>query len=208
MTTQMRKTVEDGYEKGEYAKVFRSSAELNQFEQEFFNRLLQRLPPDPNILDLGSGTGIPYDKFLVDKGCRVTGVDLCQKHIAEAIKNVPEAVYLKGDFSRLELEEKSFDAIISLYAIFHLPRIEHPGLFQKLNRLLKSGGLIMVSLGTSDSEYGEEDDWCGARMAWSTYDPPTYEKMITGAGFTILKSAFEGQPGDEEYHFWVLAVKS
>ena len=82
------------------------------------------------------------------------------------------------------------------------------GLFQKMNRHLKPGGLILVSLGTSDSEYGEEADWCGAPMAWSTYDPPTYEKVIAEAGFTILKSAFEGRPGDEEYHFWVFAEKA
>jgi hypothetical protein len=42
-------------------------------------------------------------------------------------------------------------------------------------------------------------------MAWSTYDPTTYSKMITEVGLTILEEQFEGSPGDDEYHYWVLA---
>jgi len=30
--------------------------------------------------------------------------------------------------------------------------------------LLKRGGVILGSLGTSDSEYAEAEDWCGARL--------------------------------------------
>lgn len=68
--------------------------------------------------------------------------------------------------------------------------------------------MFMATLGTSSSEYGEEKDWAGAPMAWSTYDPETYKRMIVESGFDILETKFEGQPGDDEYHFWVLAQKS
>lgn len=204
----MRKIVEKGYDRGDYAKVFRSSTKLNSFEQRLFNMLLRRIPPEAAVLDLGSGIGVPYDRFLVDKGCQVTGIDISQKHIDSAIENVPEATYIKGDFSNLKFAEGSFDAIISLYAIFHIPRIEHVALFRKMHHFLKQKGVILVSLGTSNSEYGEEDDWCGVKMAWSTYDPQTYEKILADSGFAILDAAFEGEDGSGEYHFWVLASKA
>jgi hypothetical protein len=54
---------------------------------------------------------------------------------------------------------------------------------------------------------GEEDDWCSAKMAWSSHDPDTYRKLLYEKGFRILEAAFEGQPGDEESQFWVLAHK-
>ena len=76
-----------------------------------------------------------------------------------------------------------------------------------MHTLLNNGGIILVTLGTSGSEYGEEKDWAGATMAWSTYEPKEYEKMIKDVGFTILEATFEGKPGDEEYHFWVLVKK-
>jgi cyclopropane fatty-acyl-phospholipid synthase-like methyltransferase len=208
MNREMRKLVEEGYENGEYAKVFRVGAELNPIEQEFFAELLQRLPPNASLLDFGSGVGIPYDKYLVERGHRVTGIDISHKHVASAMRNVPEGTYLKGDFSSLEFKPDSTDAIISLYAIFHIPRDEHAALFRKMHRLLKRNGVILVTLGTSGSEYGEEPDWCGARMAWSTYDPETYKRIISEAGFTVVKAGFEGEAGGEEYHFWLLAAKT
>ena len=42
-------------------------------------------------------------------------------------------------------------------------------------------------------------------MAWSSYDPETYKRLLGEAGFEILEACFEGKPGDDEYRFWVLA---
>lgn len=66
----------------------------------------------------------------------------------------------------------------------------------------------MATLGTSDSDYAEQDDWAGVAMAWSTYEPDTYARLITESGFSILESRLEGRPGDDEYHLWMLAQKT
>ena len=76
-----------------------------------------------------------------------------------------------------------------------------------INKLLKENGIILVSLGTSDNEYSSKKDWAGAPMAWSTYKPKEYMSIIKNAGFKIIKAVFEGELGDKEYHFWVLAKK-
>ena len=68
---------------------------------------------------------------------------------------------------------------------------------------------MLVTLGTSDSGYGEDENWFGSsKMAWSSFSPETYEHMIQGTGFTMVESGYEANPGDDEYHFWVLASKS
>ena len=206
MTKDMRKIVEEGYERGDYVGAFRTTDKPNKMEERFLKKLFKLLPKNPTILDFGCGIGIPFDKWLVEHGCKVTGIDISQKHIGMAKKNVPKAKFIRGDFSKIEFKE-TFDAIISFYAIFHIPREEHKDLFLKMHSLLNEGGIILVTLGTSGSEYGEEKDWAGATMAWSTYEPKEYKKMIKDVGFTILEATFEGQPGDEEYHFWVLAQK-
>ncbi|MEK6895928.1 MAG: class I SAM-dependent methyltransferase [Nanoarchaeota archaeon] len=205
MAKDMRKIVKEGYEKGDYAGTFRTSNKPNKMEESFLKKLLKLLPKNLHVLDFGCGIGVPFDKYLVEHGCKVTGVDISQKHINEAKKNVPKAKFIKGDFSKIDFQE-TFDAIISFYAIFHIPREEHKELFLKMADLLKSNGKILITLGTSGG-YGEEEEWCGAKMAWSTYDPDTYKKLLDETGFKILEATFEGQPGDEEYHFWVLAQK-
>ena len=206
MAKDMRKIVEEGYEKGDYAGTFRVSDKPNIMEERFLKKLLKSLPKNPHVLDFGCGIGVPFDKYLTKHKCKVTGIDISQKHINEAKKNVPKAKFIKGDFSKIDFQE-TFDAIISFYAIFHIPREEHKGLFLKMADLLKEKGKILITLGTSGTE-GEEKDWVGApKMAWSQYDPETYKKLLENTGFKILKAIFEGQPGDEEYHFWVLAEK-
>lgn len=204
MMKDMRQIVKEGYEKGNYAGIFRVSDKPNEMEERFLKKLLELLPENPHILDFGCGIGVPIDKYLVEHGCGVVGIDISPKHIRAAKKNVPGAKFIEGDFSKIELSE-TFDAIISFYAIFHIPREEHKELFLKMANLLKENGLILITLGTN-SGY-EEEEWCGAKMAWSSYDPKTYKKMLRETGFKILESTFEGQPGDEEYHFWVLAQK-
>ena len=209
MNKNMRELVKEGYEKSHYdASTFRKDGKLAKIEHHFLSKLVRLLPEGEKVLDLGCGPAAPIDAYLVNKGFDVTGVDFCQRLLALARKDVPQGEFVEGDFCKVEFDEESFDAAISLYAIFHIPRKEHEDLFLRMRRFLKPHGLILVTLGTSGNEYGEEKDWCGApTMVWSTYVPDRYREIITNVGFTILESGFEGEPTDDEYHFWLLAQK-
>lgn len=206
MTQDIRKIVKEGYEKGDYAGHFRTSSQPNAIEKKFLDRLAAFVPKAAKILDLGCGIGIPFDKYLADKGFKITGIDVANKHIEQARKNVPNANFIEGDFSKTNFGGERFHAIIALYSVFHIPREEQQNLFNKMHNLLESGGVILMTLGTSGGE-SIEKDWTGAPMAWSNYDPATYKAMIAQAGFEITESEYEGQPGDDEYHWWVLAKK-
>jgi hypothetical protein len=76
-----------------------------------------------------------------------------------------------------------------------------------MHRWLKSRGKILVTLGTSDMDCDTEADRLGAPMIWSSYPPEAYLRILDRTGFTVRKSGFEGAPGDQEYHFWLLAEK-
>jgi cyclopropane fatty-acyl-phospholipid synthase-like methyltransferase len=205
MKRDMRKIVEEGYDKGNYAGVYRADDKLPEIDKFFLKQLMNNLPEKSNILDFGCGVGLPYDKYFIEQDHKITGIDISQKHISEAKKNVPKGKFIKGDFSSYDFGKK-FDAIVSFYAIFHIPREEHKDLFKKIFMLLKDSGRILITLGTGGDE-GEEEDWCGSRMAWSQYKPEKYKKLLEDVGFKILEAKFEGQPGDEEYHYWVFAEK-
>ncbi len=207
MKKDIRRIVKEGYELGDYPGLFRRDSEPNEMERRFLTRLLSLCSVNPRILDLGCGTGVPVDRYLALQGAVVTGVDISPKHISQARVNVPSATYLQEDFSDVDLPHRSFDAAVSFYAIFHIPRAEHRRLFERVRHFLKEGGIFLATLGASDFEYGEEPDWAGAPMAWSSYDPGTYKRHLVEANFEILESAFEGKSGDDEHHFWVLAQK-
>jgi SAM-dependent methyltransferase len=207
MTSTMRDVVKAGYEAGDYSGEFRANPEPDEHARYFLQKLLVLSPSSPTILDLGCGTGIPFDRFLVSEGAKLTGIDFSRKHIALAKRNVPLADYIEADFSRVELGLDRFDCVVAFYAIFHLPRDEHRALFEKIARTLRGDGLFLATLGAVASAYGEDANWTGAKMAWSSHDPDTYCNLLQQAGFAIVDSGFEGKLGDQEHHWWMMARK-
>ncbi|MFW9915724.1 MAG: class I SAM-dependent methyltransferase [Candidatus Thorarchaeota archaeon] len=206
MQDDMRHIVETGYEKGDYESAYRQSRLLTKREERFFKKLLELIPEKAKILDLGSGTGIPYDRYLVKRGVELTGIDISSKHIAMARKNVPEATYIKADFSRTGLGKRSVHAVISMYAIFHIPRSDHAALFAKIHAALKDNGILLLTMGTSNIELGI-DEFIGSRMAWSSFSIPENKQMVEDAGFKLL--LVEEQHEDpQEHHLWILAQKA
>ena len=97
MERDMKALVKRGYDRIKYDQAFRLDTAPNAFEYRFLNALCQRLPPTAAVLDLGCGSGLPYDRYFVDQGCRLTGVDFCRRHLALARRNVPQATFVEGD---------------------------------------------------------------------------------------------------------------
>ena len=199
----MREVVKKGYDEGDYAGHYRMDENLDAEDKKYFSKMMKLIPEKSKILDLGCGVGMPHDLFLVKQGYDITGVDLSKKHIDSAKKNVPSAAYFCGDFFEIDFPEKSFDAIISLYAIFHIPREEHEKLLNRINKLLKKNGIILITLGAREMKM-DVDDFVGSKMAWSSFSVEENKELIKNAGFEILHAEVEIT---KEKHLWILAKK-
>jgi len=202
---KMREIVERGYDEGDYMGHFHLREALDDRETRFFTELEKHVPVNGKILDLGSGTGIPYDKYLVGKGFRVTGLDISEKHVNRARENVPEATYIKADFSRYNLGTETYDAIISLYSIFHIPREEHEPLLKNIYNALKPVGVFLATLGVEDMEM-DVNEFIGSTMAWSSYSMNENIELVIKTGFKPLLMEEEDEEG--ENHLWILAKKT
>ena len=64
----VRRIVKEGYERCDYAGVFRTSAEPEAFEKALLDRFLEGIPQGGALLDLGCGVGVPYDRYFVQRG--------------------------------------------------------------------------------------------------------------------------------------------
>ena len=202
---KMREIVERGYDEGDYMGHFHLREALDERETRFFSELERHVPVNCTVLDLGSGTGIPYDKYLAGKGFQVTGLDISEKHVNRARENVPEATYIKADFSRYDLDTETYDAVISLYSIFHIPREEHAPLLKNIYRVLKPKGVLLATLGVEDMEM-DVNEFIGSMMAWSSYSKTKNIELVEKTGFQILLMEEEDEEG--ENHLWILAVKN
>ena len=186
--------VRDGYNRAAQAYT----AQRDHFKNlPYLQRLLDLLPTGAAILDLGCGGGVPIDAFLVEHGFTVMGIDVAEQQIELARRQVPRASYLVQDMAALEPGAFQVDAVVSFYAIFHIPREAHAGLFRTLRSFLPDQGLLLVTMGSDDWE-GTWDDFHGVTMAWSHYAPETNRRIIEAAGFEVVLDAIDTS-GDERH---------
>lgn len=196
--------VRKGYDEGRYEEAYaRGNASLDPFERCLCDELAARVGGQGKLLDLGCGVGLPYDRYFSEKGFSVTGVDISAKHVERARRNVPSGTFLVGDFFSEDVKGR-FDAVVSFYAIFHIPREEHERLLEHVASLLREGGHILLTLGADDMACEVSEDFAGAPMAWSSYDAEKNKALVEEAGFDPLLVAEDYR---EERHLWVLARK-
>lgn len=162
--------------------------------------LFERLPSNPDILELGSGSGVPVAQALSSRS-NYLGVDLSAAQVAMATERVPEATFVAADMSTLEYPNDSFDGIIALYSIIHLPLEKQPDLFRRIGRWLRPGGFFLGTLGLNPWT-GTEEDWLGvegATMYWSHADAETYRIWLREAGLRVVVDQVipEGKSGHQ-----------
>ncbi|MFI5315906.1 MAG: methyltransferase domain-containing protein, partial [Myxococcota bacterium] len=102
--------------------------------------------------------------------------------------NVPSARFVESDLMGVDFAPASFDAIVSFYAIFHLPREEHEELFRRIARWLAPGGYLLATVARFREDAYTEDDFFGVRMYWSNWSRDDYQQMLVQLGFELLEA--------------------
>ena len=123
-------------------------------EEDFVKRLA--LLRGTRLLDVACGTGntaIPAAKA----GANVTGVDIAPNLLEQARLRAQEAgvsaEFREGDAEQLELADKSFDVVISVFGAMFAPRPERVA--SELLRVCRPGGMIAMANWTPSGFVGK-----------------------------------------------------
>jgi SAM-dependent methyltransferase len=165
--------------------------------------LRSRLPPAASVLDLGCGCGVPVARALAADGHQVTGVDISGVQIERARGLVPAGDFRQADACTVEFPPASFDAVVCLYALIHLPLDEQPGLLQRIGSWLRPAGWLLATAG-QDAWTGSSDHWLGgqAAMWWSHADAATYRSWLEQAGLEITEQSVVPEADSSHALFW------
>ena len=80
----------------------------------------------------------------------------------------------------------SFDAVVALYSLAHLPRADQPAMLQRACRWLRPGGLLLATLSADDLDDEVDPDWLGAGpMRFAGHAPPGNRRALADAGFVV-----------------------
>ncbi len=103
-----------------------------------------------NVLEIACGSGGPSLFIARTFGCHVTGIDINEKAIATADKMTRDQKldsrvrFMKSDAgTALPFESKTFDAIICIDAINHIP--DRLRLLKESHRILRAGGRLLFT---------------------------------------------------------------
>jgi SAM-dependent methyltransferase len=208
-----KRLVESGYDR--VAQRYLEFAQHNLQENkssarmDYLRKLLECLPIQAEVLELGCGAGVPCTQLLAQQA-HVTGVDISATQIALARQNIPTATLFHADMMALTFSPMSFDAIVAFYSLIHLPRAEQAILLERLAGWLRPDGWLLVNLGVSNDPGSIEPDWLGVAMYWSSYDAQTNLDLIHRVGFMLVEAEtlIDDEDGEPVSFLWVLAKKA
>ena len=146
-----------------------------------------------NVLDVGTGSGIVALEAArkLDSGSNVIGIDLSKGLMKIAEENAKEAgladrtKFLYMDAEKLEFKDKSFDAVISLYALLHFP---HPEIsLKEIRRVVRIGGRVVIAIGSCPPLFSRDgianaairvNDKLLQALGWQLEAPAYLDKLV------------------------------
>lgn len=163
-------------------------------EDLLFGVLRAAIAPPAEVLDAGSGSGSFAGK-LVSAGYGVTGVDASERFVAYAGERVLGARFQRGDVTRLALPDAAFDAVVAGEVIEHLEA--DAAAVAEFFRVLRPGGICLVSVPADPKLWDASDDWAGHRRR---YSGPALRRLFEAQGFTVRRLFRWGFPFTRLYH--------
>ena len=158
------------------------------------------LKPGDKVLDLGCGRGRVAAHMAQFSGAQVTGLNIDPNQVAQARTFNEERglqnTFIVQDFNDLPLPfaDQTFDAFYQIQALSLCKDL--PALFSEIYRVLKPGARISLldwaSLPAFDPTNPEHAELMRRVKpligAVGTPTPKSFEKALTGSGFTVLRS--------------------
>jgi len=122
---------------------------LDRFDMRFARTMwvYDNVPPDSAVLDLGCGAGMLA--LLKRKQVSLVGVDLSSECALAARRNGYDATFT-ASLSQLPFPDASFDYVVSLDVLGHVPFEDKDQVLLEIKRVLRPGGVTMHGIECTD----------------------------------------------------------
>lgn len=189
-----------------FDKRFASPFPLRRYAHRVeYESVLAEIKPGQKVLDVGCGDGT-FALLAAKRGIDITGVDLSEENIRHAQDRAEAeglgASFVVGDAERVPFSDASFDVVVSLQVLEHLPDFRQ-GLLE-LGRLTKSRAIISIPTCLNGCALVQ----LGGGMFWRKR-PLDFAALALGAGRVTLALATlrigvnEGYASHKDIpHYW------
>lgn len=173
--------------------------------ERYLTEVVSRLDANSGatIAELGCGDGVPVAKRLSEVAS-VIGVDRVETRLRKAQTAVPSGLFVLADFTRLGFKPATLAAVVSFYAMIHVPSAAFPDLLRGIHRWIGDGGWFVGVIGSRCSVFPSDPP-----PAVTCLPSPELLGALTTTGFEIIESDVDGLTNDAgSIEFtWFLARK-
>src|SRR3954468_13236392 len=160
------------------ARYFRA---LDRFDMRFARTMwvYDNVRANSSVLDLGCGAGMLA--LLKRKGVALTGVDLSDECVTAARRNGYDEI-LRCGLGALPFEDASFDYVVSLDVLGHIPEDQKDAVLAGIRRVLRPDGVTMHGIECGDR---------AGRRAYDEMEPDELRRFIEIDGHVGLEEEEE-----------------
>jgi ubiquinone/menaquinone biosynthesis C-methylase UbiE len=169
----------------------RYSAELGEelvykpLDRALLAMLVEQLPPDTPIADLGCGPG-HVAAWLSAQGVPTIGIDMSPGMVAVGSREHPEVEFRLGDLLSLPASDNEFGSAVAFYSIIHLMRDELGPAFSEVRRVLVPGGRLLLAFHVGDEVRHVDELWGqSVDLDFRFLDAREVVKVLHAAGFDV-----------------------
>lgn len=137
-----------------------------------------------NVLDVGCWSG-QFEHLSVGVVNSIVGIDPGKEAIAYAKEKIPQAKFKVGNALNLKFADKSFEAVIFVEVIEHLPKGAEKKALKEIYRVLKPGGYLILST-PNNHPLSIFMDPAYFLIGHRHYSMKRVEKMLASSGFNVV----------------------
>jgi len=176
-----------------------------------------------SILDFGCGCGRVI-RHLRHLSAELHGCDTNPVALEWCADNLPFGLFTVNALeSPLDYDADSFDVVYALSVFTHLPLWLQAHWMRELQRVLKPGGMLVISLHgdalLNKLTRAERAEYRAGRLVvrmsdlpgtnhCAAFHPPTFVRSILASDFEVLEMVPEGATGNPPQDAWVLRKKA
>ena len=195
----------------EYAHRISDELQHKPLDRELLDRFARHTKGRGEVCDMGCGPG-HVARYLRDAGASVFGLDLSSGMLEQARKLNPDIPFREGNMMSLDIPGGTLAGVAAFYAIVNIPKPSLPFVFREFQRVLRTGGLLLLAFHMGDGVLHEDELW-GQKisMDFLFFQPAGIRLGLEAAGFTI-EEVIEREPYPEvEYRSrraYIVATKA
>jgi 2-polyprenyl-3-methyl-5-hydroxy-6-metoxy-1,4-benzoquinol methylase len=153
------------------------------------------LAPNPTILDLGCGNGIPITEALAENGYTLYGIDASPTLIASYREHFPGLTVACEPLEKSDFFGRKFDGVVAWGLMFLLSESIQSELIHRVSAILNRGGQFLFTAPKevctwTDILAGVESRSLGAEE---------YKRILSSAGLSIIGNHID--EGGNYYYF-------